>query len=74
MIIHDKLHKLAKNDIKIYPVNRNFNFAVCIEDNRNVVFKRKKTIGEYKHSTKTINKALIKSVDYVFDKICRKTD
>lgn len=65
----DKLHKITSNGFKIYPVIRSFKFAVCIEDSRNAIYKNKKTVGEYKHTTKTINKAVLKSIDYVYLKL-----
>lgn len=70
MNTHDKLHKITHNGFKIYPVIKNKKFAVCIEDKRNVIYKIKKTVGEYKHTSKSINKAIELSLDYVFKKIC----
>ncbi len=68
----NKLHKVMSNGFKIYPVVKNFKFAICVEDSRNVVYKKNKTIGEYKHTTKTINNALLQTIDYVYNKIINK--
>lgn len=72
MLEENKLHKVISNGFKIYPVIKNFKFAVCIEDSRNVVYRKKKTVGEYKHTTKTINNALLQTIDYVYNKIINK--
>ena len=69
MIEADKLHKITQNGFKIYPVIKGYKFGVCIEDSRNVVYQKKKTVGEYKHTTKTINDAIMKSIDYIYNKI-----
>lgn len=70
METHNKLHKLSKNDIIVRPTIKNYKFAVQIVDNRNAVYKKKVTTGNYKHTSKTINKALEDTVDYVYDKLC----
>jgi len=68
--ITDKMKKIHDNGIKIYPkFNKQFRFAVVVEDQYNVVYKLKKTIGEYKHTTKSINDAIIKALEYVYDKL-----
>ena len=69
MQTHDKIHKLSKNGIRIYPVIRNYKFAVCIEDDYNAIYKKKKTVGEYKHTTKTVNEALQNTINYLIKKL-----
>ena len=69
MCNENKIYKVISNGFKIYPINKGSKFAVCIEDSRNAVYKKKKTVGEFKHSTKTINKAILKSIDHVFLKL-----
>ena len=71
--ISDKMKKVMDNGIRIFPKsNINHRFAVCIEDRDVVIFKKTQTVGEYKHTTKTINEAIMKSLDYVYDKITNK--
>lgn len=65
----NQLHKIMQNGFKIYPEIKGYKFGVCIEDSRNVVYQKKKTVGEYKHTTKTINKAIISAIDYIYKKI-----
>jgi hypothetical protein len=68
-----KFSIVMKNGFKIYPVfkiDRSVNvFAVKVEDEFNLVFKLNKTVGEYKHNSKTINKALNETVNYIYNKI-----
>lgn len=66
---HDKLNKLFKNGIRVYPVIKKYKFAVCIEDDYNAIYKNKKTVGEYKHTTKTINKAIKQTINYLINKL-----
>ena len=68
----DKLHKLLSNDIKVYPEIRNRKFAVCVEDARNIIYKRKRTVWEYKHTTKSINIAINETIDYIYNKLTNK--
>lgn len=68
----DKLHKLYKNDITVYPViskNRPFRMAVQIKDERNAIYKKKINTGEYKHTTKTINEAINKTINFLIEKL-----
>ena len=67
--IHDKLKKINDNKIRIYPTIRKYKFAVCIEDDYNAVYKKQKTVGEYKHTSKTINKALEDAIDYIYKRL-----
>ena len=65
----NKIHYLSKKGIIIYPTISKKKFAVTIKDKHNLVFKQTLTNGEYKHTTKTINEAIIKSIEYVYDKL-----
>ena len=72
MSIADKLHKLYKNDITVYPViskNRPFRMAVQIKDERNAIYEKKINTGEYKHTTKTINEAINKTINFLIEKL-----
>lgn len=69
MDMHDRLSVLHKNGVFVYPVINKYNFAVCVEDSNCKIFTNKKTIGEYKHTTKTINDALYKTIDFVYKKL-----
>ena len=66
---HDKIKKISDNGLKIYPVIRNRKFAVCIEDGYNIIYKNKKTVGIYKHTTATINKAIDEAIDFCYMRI-----
>ena len=46
-----------------------YKFAVEILDKRCVIYKRTRTVGEYKHTTKTINKALKEAIDFVYSRL-----
>lgn len=71
--ISDKLKKIHDNGIIIYPkFNMRHQFAVVIEDSNNIIYRNKKTIGEYKHSTKTINEAILKALEHVYFKITNR--
>lgn len=71
--ITDKMKKVHDNGMKIYPkFDINFRFAVVVEDSMNILYKSKKTIGEYKHTTKSINNAIIKALEHVYDKLNKK--
>lgn len=67
--MHDKLKKLFDNGIRVYPSVKNRKFAVTIDDDYNAIYKRKTTFGEYKHDTKTINKAIEQTIDYLIQKL-----
>lgn len=72
MVIHDNLKLLQDNGFCIYPViskYKPYKQAVCIEDRHNLIYKEKITIGVYKHTTDTINKALEDAVDYIVSKL-----
>ncbi|WP_417444615.1 hypothetical protein [Joostella sp.] len=68
----NKISLLLKNDIKIYPETNGFKLAVCVWDGRQAVFKKKKTVGAYKHTSKTINEALEQSLNHVYNLIINK--
>ena len=71
---HEKIHFITKNGFKIYPVIKNKKQAVCIEDNYNAVYKRKKVVGEYKHNTRTINKALDEALYFICERLKHETN
>lgn len=66
--IHDKLKVLQDNGITIYPVIRRNKFLVCVEDKFNSIYKSNKTVGKENHTTKTINDAIQKTINYCFGK------
>ncbi len=73
MEVNKKLKELFKAGIKIFPVHDNRRrFAVSIQDPYKVVFKKKEIVGEFKHTTKTVNDALIQSLDFVYEKLTNK--
>jgi len=66
--VNDKLKLIFKNGIKIYPVfDKRRKFAVFISDEYNVVYKKNKNTGEYKHDSKSINEAIEKTLDHVYN-------
>lgn len=71
--ISHKLSLLAKNEIKVYPEHNGRKMAVCIWDSWKVLYRKTKNVGEYKHTTATINKALENTVDHVFNLLKNRT-
>jgi hypothetical protein len=69
MNTHDKLHKLFSNGIRVCPVHKGSKFAVCVEDDFNAVYKRNKTVGEYKHTNKSFQEAQLEAIDYICNKL-----
>lgn len=68
--ISDRIKVLKDNGIIIYPkFNLRHQFAVAIEDEYNLLYKKKLTVGEYKHTTKTINDALTIALETLHKKI-----
>ncbi|QQO97098.1 hypothetical protein Nekkels1_91 [Cellulophaga phage Nekkels_1] len=68
--INTHLAFMIKNGLKVFPVfDARYKFAVCIEDNFNLMYKSKKTIGEYKHDSKSINKALEQTLEHIYNKL-----
>ncbi len=69
----DKLYYLRKRDFKIYPLIRLDNgtnkFAVCVEDPNNFVYQKPKTVGEYKHTSKSLNSAIEQTVNHIYEKL-----
>lgn len=58
-----ELHELLKRGIKIYPeYDKAGMFAVCIEDPFNLIYKQPRTVGRYRHTTKSINAAITKAI------------
>lgn len=71
--ISDKLKKIHDNGIIIYPkFNLQHKFAVVVEDSRNAIYANKKTIGEYKHDNKSINDAIMKTLEHVYNRLTNK--
>ena len=66
---HEKLVILFKHKIKIYPMAKNKRFAVTVEDEHNYIFKAKTITGEYKHTSKSINNAILEAINYLTKKI-----
>lgn len=63
-----ELNQLLKAGIRIYPVHNSLHrWAICVEDDHGFVFKNKKTVGQYKHTTKNeINKAHTKAIEEIY--------
>lgn len=71
--VSEKMHYVYSKGLKIFPkFDMNHRFAVCIEDENNLVYKKRITVGEFKHTTKSINKAILSALDSVYDKIISK--
>lgn len=65
-----KIEVVHRAGIKIFPkFNMDHKFAVCIEDEQRKVFRQKLTVGEYKHTAKSLNEAIIKTLDFVYQKL-----
>lgn len=70
MNISERQKLILDNAILIYPeFNAKHKFAVVVEDSFNLVYKKSKTTGQFKHTTNTINQAIKNTVVYVSDKI-----
>lgn len=68
--VSDKIKKLHDNDMKIYPkFNMAHKFAVCIEDPRKIVYSKEKVVGEYKHTSRTINTAIEETLNHLYKKL-----
>lgn len=65
------LHTITKEGFKVYPVSKNGReiFAVCIEDQHGKLLKSKTTTGEFKYTTRTVNKAITKAIEWVYENI-----
>jgi hypothetical protein len=73
MNTNEKLYFITKKGFKIYPkikvignVNR---LAVCIIDENNLIYKKKENVGEFMHTTKTINSAIELALNHVYNKL-----
>ena len=73
MNTYEKLYFISKKGFKIYPkikvigsINR---LAVCIIDENNLIYKKKENVGEFMHTTKTINSAIELALNHVYNKL-----
>lgn len=77
MQTHDKLKKLFSNGIRVMPEPpsnamikaRDLKFRVRIEDDYNAIYKNKVNLGTTKHTTKTINKAIEDTINYLIERL-----
>lgn len=68
--ISEKMILVCRRGFRIYPkFDINHKFAVVIEDENNLIYKNKKTIGDYKHTSLTINKAIESALCSVYNKL-----
>ena len=66
----NELWELHKRGIKIYPeYDKTGMFAVCIEDESGLVYKQKKTVGKYRHTTRSINAAITKAINDTYKRL-----
>lgn len=76
MEYHDQIHFLTKNGFKIYPKiklsDRTNRFAVCVEDPKRLVFEKLETVGGYKHTSRSLNRAIEETVRFVYGKLIEK--
>lgn len=73
MVASEDIKLVLSKGIKVYPeINRYRKFAVCVEDTFNLVYKRKKTFGEYKHTTESINNAIEATINKVAEMLKTK--
>jgi hypothetical protein len=70
---HDKIHFIMKNGFEVFPKIRFKDgvnvFAVCVVDKKRMVFEKLETIGEYKHTSKTLNTAIESTVNHIYEKL-----
>ena len=70
---HNKIHHITKKGFKIYPkvkfIDGSNKFAVCVEDKKRLIYDNLETVGEYKHNSKTLNKAIESTVKHIYKKI-----
>mgnify|MGYP000250589111 CR=1 FL=1 len=69
MQTHDKLKKLFSNGIRVYPTVKGNKFVVTIDDDYNAIYKNKVNLGTTKHTTKTINKAIEDTINYLIERL-----
>jgi len=73
MNTHEKLYFITKKGFKIYPkikVIGNINrLAICIIDENNLIYRKKENVGEFIHTTKTINSAIEMALNHVYNKL-----
>ena len=70
MMLSEKISVIQRKGFKVYPVhNSNRKFAVCLEDESKLLYKKGKAKGDYKHTSKTINDAIIKMIEHIFNNV-----
>lgn len=70
MMLSDKMSVIHRRGFKVFPVhNDKHKFAVSLVDENKLLYKKGKATGEYKHNSKTINNALKKMIEYVYDNV-----
>lgn len=71
--VAEKMHYVYSKGIKIFPkFDMNHRFAVCIEDENNLVYKKRITVGEFKHTSKSINNGILEALDSIYKKLTDK--
>lgn len=65
----DRIKILFDNYVKIYPEVKNYKFAVVVEDKYNLIYKKDKIVGRYKHTTATINQAIQECLVHISNKL-----
>lgn len=74
----DRIKLLFDNYVIIYPEVKNiskvpgqkiFKFAVIVEDKYNLIYKKDKIVGKYKHTTATINQAIQDCLVHISNKL-----
>jgi len=73
---HEKIAYITKKGFKVYPkiklIDRVNLFAVCVEDSKGLVYNENIKTGEYKHGNKTLQTAIEKTVEHIYDKLMEK--
>ena len=70
MMLSEKISIIQRKGFKVFPVhNDKRKFAVCLEDENKLLYKKGKAKGEYKHTTKTINDAIIQMIHHIFNNV-----
>lgn len=71
--VAEKMHYVYSKGLKIFPkFDMNHRFAVCIEDENNLVYKKRITVGEFKHTSKSINNGILEALDSIYKKLTDK--
>lgn len=67
--IGKKMSVIFNRGFKIHPIIDNKKFAVQVLDNERILYKKGVANGEFKHTTKTINEALNKMINHVYNNL-----